>query len=85
MIMVFNVAENMKDLFRQKIKKKGIDTMKHFHCPVNGWDCPYFKNETIINSQKETCICSLENPMDDCDDFYSMWGDCKPDDYTDDN
>ena len=28
--------------------------MKHFHCPVNGWDCPYFKNETIINGQKET-------------------------------
>ena len=52
--------------------------MKHFHCPVNGWDCPYFKNKTIINGQKETCICSLENPMDDCDD-------CEPDDYTDDN
>ena len=68
MIMVFNVVENMKDLFQQKIKKKGID-----------------KNETIINGQKETCICSLENPMDDCDDFYSMWGDCEPDDYTDDN
>ena len=58
--------------------------MKHFHCPVNGWDCPYFKNETIINGQKETCICSLENPMNDCGDFYSMWGDCEPDDYTDD-
>ena len=20
--------------------------------------------------------------MDDCDDFYSMWGDCEPDDYS---
>ena len=54
--------------------------MKHFHCPVNGWDCPYFKNETIINGQKETRICSLENPIDDCVDFYSMRGDREPDD-----
>ena len=59
--------------------------MKHFHCPVNGWDCPYFKNETTINRQKETCICTLEDPMSDWDDFYGMWGDCEPDDYTDDN
>ena len=59
--------------------------MKHFHCPVNGWDCPYFKNEIKINDQKETYICTLEDPMSDCDDFYGMWGDCEPDDYTDDN
>ena len=58
--------------------------MKHFHCPVNGWDCPYYKNETTINGQKETCVCTLEDPMNDCDDFNNMWYGCKPDDYTDD-
>lgn len=48
--------------------------MKHFHCPVNGWDCPYYK---------DGCLCTLENPIEECDDFYGMWGDCDPDDYTD--
>ena len=48
--------------------------MKHFHCPVNGWDCPYYKDGGL---------CTLENPIEECDDFYGMWGDCDPDDYTD--
>ena len=43
--------------------------MKHFHCPVNGWDCPYYKNKE----------CGLEDPHADCDDFASMWD--KDDDY----
>lgn len=51
--------------------------MAHFHCPVNGWDCPYYKDIP------EPCMCSLENPIEDCDDFYSVWGDCDPYDYTD--
>lgn len=59
--------------------------MKHFHCPVNGWDCPYYKNETEINDVTETCVCTLEDPMSDCDDFYFMWCSCEPDEYTDDN
>ena len=40
----------------------------HFHCPVNAWDCPYFSH-----TEKEPCLCSLENPMKDCDDFASCW------------
>ena len=59
--------------------------MKYFHCPVNGWDCPYFKNETTINNQKETCVCTLEDPMSDCDDFFSMWCEDVPDEYIPDN
>ena len=51
---------------------------------MNGWDCPYYKNETTINGQKETCVCTLKDPMNDCDDFNNMWRGCKPDDYTDD-
>lgn len=40
---------------------------KHIHCPVNGWDCPYWK---------EGNICSMyptEDPYEECDDFYAIW------------
>lgn len=56
---------------------------KHFHCPVNGWDCPYYKDSDIIEGEEEFCLCKMEDPFLDCDDFYSMWGDCCPEDYTD--
>ena len=36
---------------------------RHIHCPVNGWDCPYYKKG----------ICTLENPWYECDDFASQW------------
>ena len=38
------------------------------YCPVNGWDCPYWTKEGY---------CSLypkEDPAEECDDFYSIWG-----------
>ena len=38
------------------------------YCPVNGWDCPYYKDGE----------CGLENPHADCDDFANMYDD---DDY----
>lgn len=37
----------------------------HF-CPVNGWDCPYWKKDGT---------CKLDDPMADCDDYYAMMGD----------
>lgn len=59
--------------------------MKHFHCPVNGWDCPYYKNTAIIEGKEEHCLCTMENSYEECDDFYAMYGDdCAPEDYTDD-
>lgn len=52
---------------------------KHYHCPVNGWDCPYYKDEP-----NHLCVCTLDDPYNDCDDFYAMYGDgCEPEDYTD--
>lgn len=65
--------------------------MKHYHCPVNGHDCPYYLDEkTFPNSDEpEYCLCTMEeqgdgNPYEECDDFYSMFGDdCDPYDYTD--
>lgn len=60
---------------------------KHFHCPVNGWDCPYYKDEP-----HHPCVCTMENPYEECDDFIGMYdalaegiGEINPDDYTDDH
>ena len=59
--------------------------MKYFHCPVNGWDCPYYKNEIIIEGQKRKCVCTLEDPMSYCDDFFSMLCESVPDEYIPDD
>ena len=50
---------------------------KHIHCPVNGWDCPYYSNSPI------PCECTLEDPLHECDDFAVMWD--EGDDYIDDD
>ena len=47
-----------------------LPIVKHIHCPVNGYDCPYWKNG----------LCELDNPMEECDDFASVWS--EGDDYT---
>ena len=41
---------------------------KHYHCPVNGWDCPYYKDEA-----DHPCQCTMEDPMAECEDFQYMW------------
>ena len=51
--------------------------IEHIHCPVNGWDCPYYTDEN------HPCRCTLANPMKDCDDFAAMWD--EDDDYIDDD
>ena len=33
------------------------------YCPVNGWDCPYYKDGK----------CHIQDPVNDCDDFASFW------------
>ena len=42
--------------------KEGIYKGETTYCPVNGWDCPYYKNG----------VCHIENPQEDCED----WGCC---------
>ena len=44
--------------------------MKVFYCPVNGWDCPYWK-------ENGTCSMVDENldPTLECDDAYYFWSD----------
>ena len=51
--------------------------VEHIHCPVNGWDCPYYTDKN------HPCRCTLANPMEDCDDFANMWD--EGDDYIDDD
>ena len=51
--------------------------IKHIHCPINGWDCPYYTDKN------HPCRCTLANPMKDCDDFITMWD--ENDDYIDDD
>jgi hypothetical protein len=56
---------------------KIIKTVKHIHCPVNGWDCPYYTDKN------HPCRCTLADPYKDCDDFASMWD--EDDDWEDDD
>lgn len=51
--------------------------IKHIHCPVNGWDCPYYTDKN------HPCRCTLEDPVKDCDDFTTFWD--EGDDYVDDD
>ena len=51
--------------------------IKHIHCPVNGWDCPYYTDED------HPCRCTLEDPLKDCDDFGTFWE--EGDDFIDDD
>ena len=55
---------------------------KHFHCPINDWECPYFKDEPENNHRR---ICTLSDPMTDCDGFAFAWAGSEPEDYTDDH
>ena len=60
---------------RENVKKWNRDpaagTMngEKTYCPVNGWDCPYYK---------DAGVCHIENPVADCDDFamcFESWED----------
>lgn len=39
----------------------------HIHCPVNGWDCPYFDANGICMMYPES------DPIQECDDFAFFW------------
>lgn len=46
-----------------QIKKSDNMRTKRIYCPVNGWDCPYYKNGE----------CGIEDPIHECDDFAIQW------------
>ena len=43
---------------------------KKFFCPVNGWDCPYFKEDGSCSMVDDG-----DNPVMECDDAAYFWGD----------
>lgn len=48
--------------------------MKKFYCPVNGWDCPYWKNDgscQLVDLDKD--------PVRECEDAAIFWN--EGDDY----
>lgn len=42
--------------------------MKKFYCPVNGWDCPYWKKNGTCAMVDEG-----DNPVLECDDAAVFW------------
>lgn len=36
---------------------------KTVYCPVNGWDCPYYKDDGM---------CTIEDPYENCDDYAAI-------------
>ena len=44
--------------------------MKKFYCPVNGWDCPYWKKDGSCSMVDEGTDPTLE-----CDDAGYFWND----------
>lgn len=56
-----------------KEKPKG-----HIHCPVNDYDCPYWKDSVCsLYSEKE----DWADPIEECYDFATCWN--EGDDYID--
>ena len=48
---------------------------KVVYCPVNGWDCPYYK--------KGLCTMYPEfNPLEECDDFFFFWDGSEEEDFV---
>ena len=47
---------------KRDIEKGTLDGQVTY-CPVNGWDCPYFGKDGI---------CHVDNPFDDCTDWYDF-------------
>lgn len=60
----------------QPIEERKVKVF-HIHCPVNGWDCPYYMD------RNHSCVCALKRPEMDCDDFCAFWD--SGDDFIDDD
>ncbi len=48
--------------------------MKKFYCPVNGWDCPYWKRDGTCSMVDDG-----DDPVRECDDAAVFWD--EDDDY----
>ena len=58
-----------RDREHHRDAEKGTYDGQTTYCPVNGWDCPYYK---------DAGVCHIEDPVADCDDFamcFESWED----------
>lgn len=39
--------------------------MEKIYCPVNGWDCPYWRKNGTCSMKEEEGV----HPKDECDDY----------------
>lgn len=76
-----------KDISIEKAKEKALEWFSerkaeihvieekrgHIHCPVNGWDCPYFDANGCCMMYPDS------DPLKECDDFAVFWD--EEDDY----
>lgn len=44
---------------------------ERIYCPADSYDCPYYGYDGR---------CHMDNPRDDCDDFYAAVGDAEDED-----
>lgn len=65
------MEENKDVLIRLK---EGKENRGHIHCPVNGWDCPYFDANGCCMMYPDS------DPLKECDDFAFFWE--EEDDYV---
>jgi len=49
------------------LKKKGDKKMKKIYCPVNGWDCPYWREDGACAMYPDA------DPIEECEDFGVFW------------
>lgn len=42
-------------------------SIAHIHCPYQDEECPYYTDEF------HPCRCTLDDPLNDCDDFFTAW------------
>lgn len=53
-----------------------------YECPTDDFTCPYFQSANDV----ENGFCTLENPYNECDEFYMAYGDLEEkEDYDDFN
>lgn len=48
--------------------------IKKFYCPVNAWDCPYWKEDSSC-----AMVDDGDNPVMECDDAGYFWDEEQPD------
>lgn len=63
--IAYYVNKAFREMVQSIKEKTGSKQTKKIYCPVNGWDCPYWKKDNICSMKEEEGI----HPKDGCDDY----------------